>query len=119
MNFSPIDQMLLPNIFSVIEKQSIYQALCAIRAVGQHDAELKESVINDVLRIIRFTENDRILSRNLSQQQMTDALKVMNDPKKLYLARFISNVALAGGSTPKEEKMAYFLFDMFEIPKID
>lgn len=118
MNLSIIEKNIIPTLYISIEKQSIYQVLCAVRNIGKHDMESKEDVINEVMNIMGFTEQERIASRKLTQQQMTQALQKMSDEKKIYFAKFISNVALVGGVTTNESKFVFQLFNLFQIPQI-
>ena len=118
MNFSITDKYILSGLYTASEKQSIYQALCAVRNIGKHDMENKGNIINEVMKIIGLTEQERISSRNLSLQQMTQILQKMDESKKIYLAKFISNVVLVGGATENETKFAYQLFNLFQIPQI-
>ena len=118
MNFSITDKYILAKLYKPTEKQSIYQALCAVRNIGKHDMENKGNIINEVMNIIGFTEQDLIASRKLSLQQMAQILQKMSKEKKIYLAKFISNVALVGGATENETKFAYQLFNLFQIPQI-
>lgn len=116
MELSPMDKMIIPDLFSPQEKQSLYQVMCAVRLIGNHHMMQKENHIHEVMAIARITSNDQTQSRTLTQPQMTDILKRMDDGKKLYFAKFVSITGLIGGISEKETMFINWLLSEINIP---
>ena len=116
MELSQMDQMVIPGLFSPKEKQSLYQVMCAVRQIGNHHMDQKESHIKQVMSVVGITANDQMQSRSLTQPQMTSILKAMEDIKKLYFAKFVSITALIGGVSEKEEIFINWLYSDINVP---
>ena len=116
MELSPMDRMIVSGLFSPQEKQSLYQVMCAVRKIGNHHMMQKEKHIREVMTISGITSNDQIQSRTLSQPQMTDILKRMDNGKKLYFAKFVSITGLIGGLSEKETMFINWLFSEINVP---
>lgn len=116
MELSPMDKMVLPGLFLPKEKQSLYQVMCAVRQIGGHHMDQKESHIKEVMSIVGISSGDQVQSRSLTQSQMTDTLKGMEDIKKLYFAKFVSLTALIGGASEKEELFLNWLYSDINVP---
>lgn len=117
MELSLMDKMVIPELFSPKEKQSLYQVMCAVRQIGGHHIDQKESHIKEVMSIVGISSSDQVQSRSLTQHQMTSILKSMEDIKKLYFAKFVSLTALIGGVSEKEELFLNWLYSDINIPK--
>lgn len=116
MDLSSMDRMILPELFTSQEKQSLYQVMCAVRKIGAHHMESKEQHIHEVMSITGITGKDQMQSRLLTQPQMIGILKQMDDGKKLYFAKFISITGLIGGLSEKETMFINWLFSEINIP---
>lgn len=116
MELSPLDKMILPNLFSPQEKQSLYQVMCAVLQIGAHHMNEKKQHIYDVMSIIGITSVDQDRSRQMTQSQMTNILKAMDDSKKLYVAKFVSITGLIGGITQKETMFINWLYSEIKVP---
>ena len=116
MELSPMDRMIIPGLFSPQEKQCLYQVRCAVRKMGNQQMMQKEKHIHEVMTISGITSNDQIQSRTLSQPQMTDILKRMDNGKKLYFAKFVSITGLIGGPSEKETMFINWLFSEINVP---
>lgn len=116
MELSQMDRMLLPGLFAPKEKQSLYQAMCAVRSIGAHSMIQKESHIKEVMRIVGVTSYDQAASRQLNQQTMLDILRNMDNIKKLYFAKFVSLTGLIGGISEKEEMLINWLYSQIGVP---
>lgn len=116
MELSPMDKMIIPGLFSPQEKQSLYQVMCAVRQIGSHSMIQKENHIHEVMSVVGITNDDQVNSRSLTQPQMMDILKRMNDGKKLYFAKFVSITGLIGGISQKETMFINWLFSVLNVP---
>ncbi|MDE6522755.1 MAG: hypothetical protein K2L17_08065 [Muribaculaceae bacterium] len=85
MELSPMDKMIIPGLFSELEKQSLYQVMCGVRQIGGHHMPQKETHIREVMEITGITFNDQAQSRTLTQPQMMTILKRMDDGKNYIL----------------------------------
>lgn len=118
MELSPLDKMVVSS-YTSLEKQSIYQLLCAAMAVDGEKHPLEKLVIEDVVKEIGLTSTERQASRNLDANTMNNALRNMSDNKKIYLGKFIAQVLLADGKvTPVEDKFAAYIFNTLQIPNV-
>ena len=120
MDLTYFDRMALAN-FTPLEKQSLYQLLCAAMIVdGQRDSR-ELALIAEVNKIIGITTTDIEASRRLSEPEMTSCLRNMNSLKKAYVGKFVAQVVLADGViTQREEQFFYYMknklfFDIFFI----
>lgn len=118
MELSPLDKIIVSS-YTSLEKQSIYQLLCAAMAIDGERHPLEKQVIEDVAYEINLTSSEREASRLLNQNTMNSALCNMSDNKKIYLGKFIAQVLLADGKvTPMEDKFASYIFSTLQIPNI-
>lgn len=111
-----MDQMIIPGLFSSLEKQSLYQVMCAVAQIGGHHMTQKENHIYEVMSIVGITSDDQEMSRSLSEPQMTSILKQMDDVKKLYFAKFVSITGLLGGLSEKETMFINWLYSQINVP---
>lgn len=118
MELSPMDRMVLPNLFSPRERQAMYQVMCAVRQFGTHAQGEKLQVIREAMNICNISAVDQEQSRKLTQPQMMQILKSMEDINKCYFARFCSLVALAGGNSPKETMFLNWLYEEIDVPSL-
>ena len=109
MDLTYFDRMALAN-FTPLEKQSLYQLLCAAMIVdGQRDSR-ELALIAEVNKIIGITTTDIEASRRLSEPEMTSCLRNMNSLKKAYVGKFVAQVVLADGViTQREEQFFYYM----------
>ena len=118
MNLSPLDKLTVSS-YTSLEKQSIYQLLCAAMAIDGERHPLDKHIIEDVAHEINLTSSEREASRLLNKEAMDSALRNMSDNKKIYLGKFIAQVLLADGKvTPIEDKFAAYIFSTLQIPNI-
>lgn len=116
MELSTMDKLIIPGLFSPMEKQAMYQVMCAVRQIGAHHMADKERHIHEVMSIVGITPADQQQSRSLTQMQMTEVLKRMDDAKKLYFAKFTSITAIVGGPTQKEVMFLNWLYAELNVP---
>ncbi|MDE6228033.1 MAG: hypothetical protein K2M63_11010 [Muribaculaceae bacterium] len=111
-----MDEVIVRNLFSSSEKQTLYQVMCAVRSIGSHHLSEKEKHIHQLMRVLNISSYDQQASRTLTQLQMTSIMKGMEDVKKLYFAKFLSQTALIGGLSEKESLFLNWLFSEINIP---
>ena len=116
MELSPMDKMILPGLFSPLQKQAMYQVMCAVRQIGAHDMIAKEQHIREVMTVTGISASDQAQSRSLTQSQMTTILKQMNEPQKLYFAKFVSITGLIGGISQKETMFINWIYSEVNVP---
>jgi uncharacterized tellurite resistance protein B-like protein len=119
MDLTYFDRMALAN-FTPLEKQSLYQLLCAAMIVdGQRDSR-ELALIAEVNKIIGITTTDIEASRRLSEPEMTSCLRNMNSLKKAYVGKFVAQVVLADGViTQREEQFFYYMKNKLGLPDVD
>ena len=118
MNISFLDKIALSH-YSSIEKQSMYQMICGALSVDGDRDPRELQMVEEIVSLIGLTPSERQASRSLDGNTMIRILRSMDDMKKLYLAKFISQVVLADGKVdPKEDAFVRYYFDILEIPEI-
>ncbi|MDN0051753.1 hypothetical protein QVN91_01985 [Bacteroides caecigallinarum] len=117
MELSPMDRMILPNLFESKERQALYQLICGVRLIGKHHMVEKENYIYDVTQVVGISSQDKEKSRSLTREEMVMTMKNMEDIKKLYLAKFASKVALIGGISQQETIFLNMLYKEIEVPE--
>ena len=119
MDLTYFDRMALAN-FTPLEKQSLYQLLCAAMIVdGQRDSR-ELALIAGVNKIIGITTADIEASRRLSEPEMTSCLRNMNSLKKAYVGKFVAQVVLAAGViTQREAQFFYYMQKKLGLPDVD
>lgn len=119
MDLSPIDRMILPGLFTSDERQTLYQTMCAVRLMGQQNAQTaKLQVIREAMTVCNISSTDQEQSRRFSQPQMMEIMKRMDDTKKCYFAKFCSHVALASGNSQKETMFLNWLYAEINVPNL-
>ena len=118
MELSQMDRMILPGLFAPEERQTLYQTMCAVRMMGQHAQAAKLQVIREAMAICSISSADQEQSRRLTQPQMLEIMKRMDDGKKCYFAKFCSLVALAGGNSQKDTMFLNWLYAEIEVPDL-
>lgn len=119
MELNYFDRVAYSN-FTSLEKQSLYQLLCAAMIVdGKRDSR-ELALINEINRIIGITIADIEESRCLSESVMTNCLRNMDIVKKAYVGKFIAQVVLADGVIDKiEEQFFYYMKQKLGLPDVD
>ena len=113
------DKLALSQLTSM-EKQSLYQLLCAAMSIDGYRDPREMEIINEVKQLTGITVTDLEASRKLSEPAMTSCLRNMEMFKKMYVGKFIAQVVLADGVvTDLEEKFFYYLHDKLDLPNID
>ncbi len=117
MKFTALDKLVLSN-FSSIEKECIYQVVCAAMVVdGERDPEEYE-LIKEIIDIIGLTREEREESRQLDEPTLTKTILDMNDLQRAYVAKFIAHMLYADGKvTNHEEAFFNILLDKLNLPK--
>lgn len=116
MKLSQMDKMVVSDLFLSEEKQSLYQVMCAVRLIGKHHIDEKNSHIYEVMSVTGISTDDQAKSRLLKQSQMINILRRMDEIKKLYFAKFVSITGLIGGITEDETKLINWLFSEINVP---
>lgn len=119
MNLSYFDKVAL-SAFKPLEKQSLYQLLCATMMIdGERDSR-ELALIGEINRIVGITTADIEDSRRLSEPEMTNCLRNMETLKKAYVGKFIAQVVLADGViTQREEQFFYYMKQKLGLPDVD
>ena len=119
MDVNYFDRVALTN-FTSLEKQSLYQLLCAAMVIdGERDSR-ELALIGEVNRIIGITTADMEASRRLSESVMTNCLRNMDTLKKAYVGKFVAQVVLADGViTQREEQFFYYMKQKLDLPDVD
>lgn len=119
MELNYFDRVAYSN-FTSLEKQSLYQLLCAAMIVdGKRDSR-ELALINEINRIIGITIADIEESRCLSESVITNCLRNMDIVKKAYVGKFIAQVVLADGVIDKiEEQFFYYMKQKLGLPDVD
>ena len=119
LGLSYFDEFALSQLTS-LEKQSLYQLLCAAMIVDGNKDPREMAIINEVKRLTGMTTADLEASRKLSEPAMASCLRNMEMFKKMYVGKFIAQIVLADGVvTDIEEKFFYYLHDKLDLPNID
>ena len=91
LGLSFYDKLALSQLTSM-EKQSLYQLLCAAMVVdGQRDSR-EMAIINEVKQLTGMTAADLEASRKLTEPAMTSCLRNMEVFKKMYVGKFIAQI---------------------------
>lgn len=119
MNLNYFDRVAFA-IFSSLEKQSLYQLLCATMIIdGKRDSR-ELALIGELNRILGITTADMEASRRLSEPEMTNCLRNMDTLKKAYVGKFIAQIILADGViTKREEEFFYYMKQKLDLPDVD
>lgn len=116
MNLSVLDKMILSQ-YSSIEKESIYQVVCAAMNVDGDRDPRECKLIEEIVDTIGLTGAEREESRRLDQPTMARAIRSMNELKRAYVAKFIAQVILADGKvTAIEEKFFFYICNELNLP---
>lgn len=119
MDLTYYDKMAL-SAFTSLEKQSLYQTLCAVMIVDGNRDPREISIINEVNRIMGITTADVEASRRLSEQTMTNCLENMDTLKKAYVAKFMAQIIIADGVVTKKEELFFnYMHQKLDLPIID
>ena len=119
MGISYIDRMILSS-FTSLEKQAFYQLLCGAMVIDGDRDPREKAVIEHAMELVGLTEQERQASRQTSTQSQIATLKAMDNSKKMYLGKYMSQVILADGVlTPKEHGWFNFMLDLLDIPELD
>lgn len=119
MDLNYFDKMAL-SAFTSLEKQSLYQLLCATMNVDGNRDHRELMMINEVIQVMQITSHDVEMSRKLSEQTMANCLRNMDTLKKAYVGKFIAQVILADGVITKlEEKFFYYMRQKLGLPETD
>lgn len=118
MELSVFDKMVT-SLYTSLEKQSIYQLLCAAMNVDGIRDKREIAVIEEVVKLIGLSDVERVASRSIDANQMTEILRNMGDSKKLYLGKFLANVIIADGMVEKKEEIFFnYMCQTLGIPKL-
>lgn len=116
MNLSALDRMILSQ-YSSIEKESIYQVICAAMIIDGDRDPRERRLIEEIVDTIGLTDAEREASRHLDQPTMSRVIRNMNDLQRAYVAKFIAQVILADGKvTEREEKFFYYICSELNLP---
>lgn len=116
MNLSALDRMILSQ-YSSIEKESIYQVICAAMIVDGDRDPRERRLIEEIVDTIGLTDAEREASRRLDQPTMSRVIRNMNDLQRAYVAKFIAQVILADGKvTEREEKFFFYICNELNLP---
>ncbi len=119
MDLNYFDRVAL-STFTSLEKQSLYQLLCAAMIIDGERDPRELALIGEVNRIIGITTADMEASRRLSEPVMTNCLRNMDTIKKAYVGKFVAQVVLADGKiTPIEEQFFYYMKQRLGLPDVD
>ena len=116
MNLSALDRMILSQ-YSSIEKESIYQVICAAMIIDGDRDPRERRLIEEIVDTIGLTDAEREASRYLDQPTMSRVIRNMNDLQRAYVAKFIAQVILADEKvTEREEKFFYYICSELNLP---
>ena len=117
LNFTALDKLVLSD-YSSIEKECIYQVVCAAMVVdGERDPQEYE-LVKEIIDIIGLTEKEREESRQLDEPTLTQTILNMNDLQRAYVAKFIAHMIFADGKVTEHEQVFFdILLDKFNLPK--
>lgn len=106
--------------FTSLEKQALYQLLCAAMIIDGERDPRELALINKLNGIIGITTADMEASRRLSEAAMTSCLRNMDTIKKAYVGKFMAQVILADGViTQREEQFFYYMKQKLGLPDVD
>lgn len=119
MDLSYFDKMAL-STFSSLEKQCLYQVLCATMIVDGNRDSREIALINEVNQVMNITVADVEASRKLTEPTMVNCIRGMDTLKKTYVAKFMAQIILADGViTQKEERFFYYMKERLDLPDVD
>lgn len=117
MNFVALDKLVLSH-FSSLEKECIYQVVCAAMVVDDEKAPSEYELVKEIVDIIGLTEEERQASRQLDEPTITQTILNMNDLQRAYVAKFIAHMIFADGKVAAQEQLFFdILLDKFNLPK--
>lgn len=106
MELSPFDRIYIAS-FSSIEKQAIYQTLCAFVKLDGRVDNREMQILEEVKIATQITSSDIVRSRTLTLDAILNILRGMPELKKSYFMKFAALVCLADGPATAEE-IAFF-----------
>jgi uncharacterized tellurite resistance protein B-like protein len=119
MNLTSLDRMILSQ-YSSLEKESIYQIVCAAMSIDGERDPREIRVVNEIVDVIGLTESEREASRRLDEPTMSQAIRSMNEIKRAYVGKFIAQVILADGKVTQREQFFFdYLFQHLNLPEMD
>lgn len=119
MQISPADKQVL-SLFSSLEKQSLYQVVCAATPTDGTRNAYEKAAIKEIVEVIELTAAEMQASRHLTNDVMTNALRSMSPMKKMYVGKFMAMVMLADNVvSPQDEAFFNYMVRTLELPDID
>ena len=116
MQISPADEQVL-SLFSSLEKQSLYQVVCAATPTDGTRNAYEKAAIKEIVEVIKLTDTEMQASRRLTNNIMIDTLRKM---KKMYVGKFMAMVMLADNAvSPQDEAFFNYMARTLELPDID
>lgn len=119
MQISPADEQVL-SLFSSLEKQSLYQVVCAATLTDGTRNAYEKAAIKEIVEVIKLTDTEMQASRRLTNNIMIDTLRNMSQMKKMYVGKFMAMVMLADNAvSPQDEAFFNYMARTLELPDID
>ncbi|MCR4853323.1 MAG: TerB family tellurite resistance protein [Prevotella sp.] len=119
MDLSIYDKMALSQ-FSSLEKESLYQVVCAAMMVDGVKDPREVKLVEEIVNIIGLSPSERAASRQLDEPTMSRTIRNMSELKRAYVAKFIAQMILVDGKiAPIEEKFFYYICDSLNLPHAD
>ena len=100
MQISPADEQVL-SLFSSLEKQSLYQVVCAATPTDGTRNAYEKAAIKEIVEVIKLTDTEMQASRRLTNNIMIDTLRNMSQMKKMGGLTSILSM-LPGMGLPKD-----------------
>lgn len=119
MQISPADEQVL-SLFSSLEKQSLYQVVCAATPTDGTRNAYEKAAIKEIVEVIKLTDTEMKASRRLTNNIMIDTLRNMSQMKKMYVGKFMAMVMSADNAvSPQDEAFFNYMARTLELPDID
>ena len=119
MNLNYFDEVA-SSTYTSLEKQSLYQLLCATMIIDGNSDSREMAHINKICRILGITSADMEASRRLTEPIMSNCIRNMDMLKKAYVGKFVAQVVLEDGViTAKEEQFFYYMKQKLGLPYVD
>jgi uncharacterized membrane protein YebE (DUF533 family) len=118
MDLSYFDRIAISQ-FSSLEKECIYQVVCAAMIVDGEKDPKELQLLNDIVNVIGLTPSERAASRSLDEPTMTRTIRNMDEFKRAYVGKFIAQMLLADEKITQKEQLFFdYLVNRLNLPQL-
>ena len=118
MELSIFDKMALSQ-FSSLEKECIYQVVCAAMIVDGEKDPRELQLLDDIVHIIGLNQSEIVASRSLDEATMSRIIRNMEEFKRMYVGKFIAQMLFVDEKVTQREQMFFdYLVNRLNLPQI-